>query len=248
MNLVNYIWLYFWVAPHLLLLVVAVLMLRRRLHKSFPFFFLYLLFEFLKFVALFTLHWLKIPPLVYIKVDVLDRAVSIALHFGILRELFFAPVINGVLLHRNISRLLNWVTAVMIVLASVFIGATYYGSLNYPIPNAYVVVEALNTSQCGLLVLVFLWHAFLGVRMSPMAFGISVGMGMAFGLEPFILLFKNHVPRPMFRLVDIFQMGVFHIAVLIWIYYTQVKESGPVPPEVNQSQWLEQAAKLERMV
>ena len=43
MNLSRFVYLYLWIAPHLLLVPVAILMLRRRLHKEFPIFFFYLL-------------------------------------------------------------------------------------------------------------------------------------------------------------------------------------------------------------
>ena len=248
MTVIHYVWLYFWIAPHLLLLVVAGLMFRRGLHKSYPVFFLYLVCEFLKSFVLFAMFWLKVRRSIYVEADLLARATSIALHFGILQELFAVPVAHGVSRQLDINRLLKWVTAIMIALASAFIWATYYSSFGSPMVHAYIIVEALHASQCGLLVLVFVWYSFLGVRMAPMAFGISLGLGMSFGLEPFFVILKNHVSPPMFRIVDIFQMGVFHIAVLIWICYAQVRESVPAASEVDQSQWIEQAAKFERLV
>lgn len=248
MSVVNYIWLYFWIAPHLLLLVVAGLMFRRGLHKSYPVFFLYLLCEFLKSFILFAMFWLKVRKSIYVEADLLARASSIALHFGILQELFAVPVARGVFPQRNINHLLNWVTGIMIALASAFIWATYYSSFGLPMVHAYIIVEALTAAQCGLLILVFLWHSFLGVRMAPMSFGISLGLGMGFGLEPFLLVLKNHVSRSMFRSVDIVQMAVFHIAVLVWIYATQVRENVAAASEVNQAQWTEQVAKFERLV
>jgi hypothetical protein len=248
MNLVNYIWLYFWIVPHLLLIVVAGLMLRRGLHRTFPVFFFYLFTEFLMSVVLFGLHWMKVSRPLYVQADLLDRAISIALHFGILQELFFAPIADGAPPHRDINRLLKWMTATMIVIASVFTWATYYSSFGSPMVHTYLIVETLQAAQCGLLVCVFLWYSFLGARMSPMVFGISLGLGMAFGLEPFLVVLKNHVAPSMYRFVDIFQMGVFHVATLVWIYYALATERVPPAPTISQSEWLEQAAKLERVI
>jgi hypothetical protein len=244
----NFIWLYLWIAPHLLLILVAILMYRRSQHKAFPIFFTYLLFEFLKTCLLFAMHSLKTPGPIYLKTDLLCRSASIALHFGILQELFSAPVASNASMRRGVARMLNWITVVMIGLAAVFIGAVYYSSMDQGIAPIYAVIEALNMSQCGLIVLVFLWHGFLGLRMRPLAFGIALGMGLATGLDPFIVALKSSVAPASYRMVDILQMAVYHVAVLFWVYYAQVREKVRSDSTAVLPQWAEQAAKLGRIV
>lgn len=231
MNLSRFIYFYLWLAPHLLLAPVAILMLRRRLHKEFPIFFCYLLFEFLQFCFLFTVHflftthWVAISASTYGKIDIFGRAGDIALHFGILQELFESPLAHNAPLRRTMGRILNGVTVFIVVLASLFIGSLYYSSsFGHRLVPAYVMIEALNTAQCGLLALVFLWHRFLGLKMSPLVFGIAVGIGLVWGLEPVIQSWKDSLAAGNSIIPDLVQMTVYHCAVLIWLYFASARE------------------------
>jgi hypothetical protein len=51
-------WHYLWIAPNLLLAVLAVLMWRRGLHKRFPVFWIYALFEAIQWAILYPLDLL----------------------------------------------------------------------------------------------------------------------------------------------------------------------------------------------
>jgi len=95
MNYSQLIWLYryLWFAPHILLLPVAAVMFRRKLHKQYPIFFSYLIFEFLQFCALFSIVHLKAPLGLYVEVDLFDRIGDAVLHFGIIQELFAAALV-----------------------------------------------------------------------------------------------------------------------------------------------------------
>lgn len=230
MNFAHFTYLYLWIAPHLLLVAVAVLMLRRKLYKEFPIFFVYLLFDFLQFCflfathLLFTTHSFAISASVYGKIDIFSRAGDIALHFGILQELFESPLVHNVPLRRTMGRMVNWVTLFLVVLASVFIGSLYFSTLGHRLFPAYMTIEALNTAQCGLLVLVFLWYRFLRLRMSPFVFGIAVGIGLVWGLEPVIHAWKDSLVAPNSFIPDIVQMATYHCAVLIWLYFAHARE------------------------
>jgi len=249
MSFQHYIWLYryLWIAPHVLLLAVAVVMFRKKLHKDFPIFFYYLLFEFLQFCVLFTMSSLNAPVRMYVKIDLFDRAGDIALRFGIFQELFGAPLAHNFPLRRKVGRILNAVTVVLVVLAALSIGALYSSIFGYRFPQAYTVVEALNAAQCGVLVLVFLWHRFLGLRMSSFAFGIAVGMGLVVGFEPLMQALKTLVAVPHGRIANMVSMAAYHVAVLMWLYYAQVREQITSDSNVALPQLVEQAADLGRI-
>jgi len=243
------IWLYLWVTPHLLLAAIAVLMFRKGLHKDFPIFFSYLLFEFLQFCFLFAVRPREgAPSLMYIRVDMFTVAGSVALRFGTLRELFESPLARSVPLRQAMARILNWGTVVLVGLASVFIGALYYNILHHRVFAGYVVIEALNTAQCGLLALVFLWHRFLSLRMSPFAFGIAVGMGLVAGLEPFLRALNDSLGARYLRVPDLLQMGVYHAAVVIWLYFALVREEVTTDSKAALPDLREWAADLGRII
>ena len=247
MALPRILYFYLWIAPHVLLIAVALVMLRRGLHKKFPIFFSYLLFDFLQFCVLFTIYrrdaWAS-----YATVDILGRSGDIALRFGILQEMFESPLAHSVPLRRAMARTVNWVTFSLVLLSSMFIGSIYYNGFGHGLLQAYVTTEALNTAQCGLLVLVFLWHRFLGLRMSPFVFGIAVGMGLASSLEPSIHAWKDSVGQNS-SVPDFVQMAIYHGAVLIWLYFAQVREKiAPDANAVSLSPAREWAADLGRVI
>jgi len=219
------LWLYLWIAPHVLLIAVAVLMFHKGLHKDFPIFVTYLLFEFLQFCILFGLRsFERVPISVYQDIDMFGRVGSIALRFGIIQEMFEAPLAHNIPLRRTVSKMLNRATAIIVVLASIFIGFLYYGTVSSRAFPPYAISQALNTVQCCLLALVFLWHRFLNLRMSPVVFGIALGMGLVAGFEPLMHALKDSIPEQNSRMVDLLQMAIYHCAVLIWVYYAYARE------------------------
>lgn len=216
-------WLYLWIAPHVLLIPVAILMYRRGLHKNFPIFFCYLLFEFLQFCLLFSLRSVDgLSISTYQNIDIFGRIGSIALRFGIIQELFEAPLSHSAPLRQTMSRVLNWVTVILVLLTSLFVGCIYYSNYHALIVPTYVINQALNTAQCGLLALVFLWHRYLNLKMSPLVFGIAIGMGLVAGLEPLMHALKDSLAHS--AIVDYLQMAIFHLAVLVWLYFAQARE------------------------
>jgi hypothetical protein len=219
-----FIWLYLWIAPHVLLAVVAAVMLRSRRHRDFPVFFSYLLFEILQFCVLFAMSRLdSILASTYLKVDLLGRAGSIAFRFGMIQEMLQAPVAHCAPLRRIIARMLRCTAAVLALLAAVFIGSVYSWNFRQMIVPAYAVNQILNILQCGLLVLVFLWYWSLGVKMQNFVVGIALGMGLVAGLEPLLHALKDSRAVDS-QVVDLLQMGAYHVSVLIWLYFTRARQ------------------------
>lgn len=248
MTLEYYIFLYLWIGPHLLLPVIAALMYRRGQHKAFPIFFSYLFFQFLKTCVLFSIYWMKAPPIVYREAHLIGLSVGMAFQFGILQEIFAAPAAGGTSLRRGMAGKLNWIAAGLVFVGTFFIAAFYYSKFDHPMVHTYLVSESISAAQCALIVLAFLWYRFLGLRMSPLAFGIAVGMGLETGADPLLVILKNSVSPASYRSVDILQMAIYHVAVLIWVYYAWVREEVPVDSNPALSQLIEQVPELERIV
>jgi hypothetical protein len=204
-------------------------MFRRSLHTEFPIFFSALIYEFLSFTVLFVIR-LNVPSW-YMKVDFFSRAGSTALHFGILQELFDAPLLHNAALRRTSARLLRWVTGSLIVMALLVIGLLYYNSIGHRLFPPYATLEALNIVQCFVLVLVFLWHRFLGLGMSDFAFGIAVGVGLTAALELLAEAWKD-LAGPS-HACDYLQMAAYHCTVLIWLYYALAHKSDPRNPVMD---------------
>jgi hypothetical protein len=217
------LWLYLWVAPHLLLAVVAAVMVRNRRYRDFPVFFSYLLFEIVQFCILFAMNRLHWHVSTYREIDLLGRAGSITFRFGMIQEMFEAPVAHSAPLRRALARMLRCVAAILALLAVVFIGSVYSWSLREMIFPGYAIDQVLNTLQCGLVVFVFLWHRFLDLKMQKFVVGIALGMGLVAGLEPLLHAAKDLVAVDS-PVVDLLRMGAYHVSVLIWLYFARGRQ------------------------
>jgi hypothetical protein len=243
------IWLYryLWIVPHVLLVAVAVAMYRKGLHKHFPIFFSYLIFEFVMCCILWPMAYFRAPGEIYGRFDLFDRAGDIALRFGILQELFESSAAGSAQWHRDVARMRNRVTVLFAILTSMFFAGLYSSRLDHVFIRNYVIIEAFNVAQCGLIVLLFLWHRFLGLRMSPFAFGIAVGMGLAMGLEPFEIVLRYSIPERMAMVVDMMNMTAYHAGVLVWLYFSLAREKVTSAPTTALPQLIEQAADMGRI-
>src|SRR5260370_26762932 len=85
----KFLLLYLWIAPHVLLAVVAVLLLIRRVHTDFPAFFLYAWYEIAECVLLFAIAVTGLNKGAwYVRIFLVTLAVSTALRFGVIQEIF----------------------------------------------------------------------------------------------------------------------------------------------------------------
>ena len=220
----NILGLYLWVAPHVLLAVVAAVMLRRRRYKEFPVFFSYLIFEVLQFCILFAMsrRLLLVSVTTYQEIDLLGRAGSIALRFGMIQEMLEAPVAHSAPLRRTIARVLRYAAVFLAVLAFVFIGSVYSWDFREFIVPTHAINQTLNIVQCGLLAFVFLWHRYLGFKMRGFVVGIALGMGLVASLEPLLHALENSRVDP--QVFNLLRMGAYHISVMIWLYFATKRE------------------------
>lgn len=208
----------------MLLVGIAAGMFRKGRHKDFPVFFAYLLFEVVQFCVLFVMDNLdSVSAMTYARADLVGRIGSIAIRFGVIQELFEAPMAHCLTLRRAMSRLLNGAALFLALLASAFMASLYFRDFGEVLFPAYVPSQTLNTVQCGLLALIFLWHRILGLRMQNLVFGIALGMGLVSGFEPLLNALRI-TPQGNSHLADFAGMAVYHVSALVWLYFTWARE------------------------
>jgi hypothetical protein len=222
----HFSWLYLWIAPHVLVLAVAAAMFRRRLYTDFPIFFSYVIFEFLQFCVLFGIYCHGGPAKLYARIDILCRAGDVALRFGILRELFEGSLAGSAALRRSLEKLRVGLTTLFVVFASALVGMFCLRIIDHWTVQSYWIIESLNAAQCGLLVLVFIWYRFLGHRMSRFSFGIALGFALVLGVELLVWTMCG-LAQKYWVAADFLHMGIYHAAVLLWLYCAYVPARSP---------------------
>jgi hypothetical protein len=212
---------YLWIAPHLLLAVVAVLLWKRRLYSNFPVFVLYVWYEIAEFIVLFTISATRLHhQLWYLPVFLVTSAISTALRFGVMQEIF-----NNIFQEQgkvdSLARVsLRWTTGFLLlgaVLFSLFASGQTSNSL---LAGAAWVGRGIAIIQCGLVLFLFLFSRVIGVSLQGCVFGIALGFGILSSVE--LANWALHIGElsvPMARALNLLPTGGYHIAVLIWLGY-----------------------------
>jgi hypothetical protein len=211
---------YLWVAPHLLLGVVAALLWKRRLDIKFPVFAVYVWYEIAEFIVLFTISNTGLNQNWYVRIFPLTLAISAVLRFGVIQEIFNNIFGEERKLRAFVRVCLLWTTASLIlaaILVSIFAFDQTSTSL---IAGAAWVGQAIAIIQCGLVLFLFLFSGLLGVSLQSYVFGIALGFGILSSVQ-----FANSALRAgelsgsMARVLNLLSTGGYHIGVLIWLGY-----------------------------
>jgi hypothetical protein len=212
---------YLWIAPHLLLVLVAVLLWKRRLHIEFPAFALYVWYEITEFIVLFTISGTGFQQqLWYYRLFLITLAMSAVLRFGVIQEIF-----NNIFREQgkvnSLARVsLRWTTGVLllgVVLFSIFAsGEIPHGVL----AGAAWVSRGIAIIQCCLVLFMFLFSRLLGLSLQNYVFGIALGFGILSSVELASSAMRiGDLSESTARALNLLTTGGYHIAVLIWLGY-----------------------------
>jgi hypothetical protein len=248
----SFLWHDLWLAPHVLQVALAILIWRRRLHKLFPVFLAYTIFE---AIEEFTLYGMDVLPSV--RAETFWQAFWVGLiiegliRFALIGELFSHLLRRWPTLGKLGSQLIRGTGAVLVLLAAL---AAAYAPIDNPqysfISRAHILQQTLYIVECGLVLFLFLFAAHFKLIWNHRAFGIALGLGilscehmgawavMASGA----LMDKRH-------LLDLMNMATYHLCVLIWFYYFIIPQrnvtTSVVPvPEHNLAVWNRELERL----
>ncbi|MGA9564536.1 MAG: hypothetical protein WBS19_03340 [Candidatus Korobacteraceae bacterium] len=179
-----------WFTTPALMTVLAVAMYRRRLHKNYPYFFNYVIFQVLDFLIEFPLrNWENGYFYVYWTM----RALSIAVSFAVLLEIFkdaFRPYEAL----RDLSVILfRWCALVVLLVAGMWAITSWRGTQIDNVTNAIFVVDrSVRMMQCGLVLFMLLFSKYLGISRRNVLFGIAVGFGFFAAVNMLVMTALTH--------------------------------------------------------
>jgi hypothetical protein len=215
---------YLWIAPHILLGVILLLMIRRRLYKQFPIFLLYSAFELFQFSVLLAvfIHTGSFSDERYRGAFALGTAISTALRFGIIYEIFAEVFRNYNALSELAKVLFRWATIVLLLIGVALAGAHGSGADGF-----LLIVPTLDRTvslmQCGLLMFLFLFSRYFALSWRNYAFGIALGFGILASSELANSAIRSQLGTGSY-LLDNLGMATYHCCVLIWIFYLAAPE------------------------
>lgn len=223
-HLLRPLFYYLWIAPHILQAVILMLMIRRNLHKQFPIFLLYTAFELFQFLVLLTvfIHSGSLADERYRGAFALGTAVSTALRFGIIYEIFTEVFRNYKALGELGRVLFRWATIILLLIGVALAGTHGNG------PDGFLLIvpildRTVSFMQCGLLLFLFLFSRYFALSWRNYAFGIALGFGILASLELANSAIRSQIAAGSY-LLDNLGMATYHCCVIIWIFYLVTPE------------------------
>jgi hypothetical protein len=229
-------WIVSWVGASLLIACIW----KKKLNREFPIFFAFLIAETFSDLLNFVIRFVYRQGYYYSYWT--GIAVTTCLGFFVLQEIFrhiFRPYES---LRTFSSTLFRWSTLVLLMVGVIMaLSSSPARTLHSAITNyIYTIDRSVQLMQCGLVLFMYLFARQLGLTEGHRVFGITVGFGLRAAVQLLtVTLYSRYSTPAMARVVDIVSMGVYLIAVTIWMVYMYRPE-----PERRRASMLEQTESL----
>jgi hypothetical protein len=221
-----------WIAHPVLELSLAGVMFWRRLHRTFPIFFAYIVFQVVNFVVLFPIYRSG-SIMGYFYAYWISAAISLAIGFKVIHEIFLDVFRPFHTLKDLGTMLFKWAAVVMLLVALVVTAASQPGS-DTPLTQAVIMAQrCVRVIQCGLILFLLFFSRHLGVSWRQHSFGIALGFGGFASAELVgLALFSGGQIHP--RTINLINTTAYSLAILTWIGYGLLKTTSRAASPLSQ--------------
>jgi hypothetical protein len=224
-----------WCAHPLLQAVVAGVMYWRRLHKTFPIFFAYIVAQIAIFMVVFPLQkWGDYS--VYFYTYWATNALSVVLGFKVIHEIFL-DVFRPYHTLRDLGTVLfRWAGLVMLMVAMVVAASTTGGAEDPFINGIMTLQRSVRVVQVGLVLFLLVFSAYLGITWKQKSFGIALGFGGFAGVELGLIAWNWWGANVHHQtLSTLMNLSAYDASILVWIGYAFAR-SPERTPAINSAQ------------
>lgn len=209
-----------WFAHPTLQAVVAAIMIWRKLHRTFPIFFTYVVFQIVTFALTFPFHEERYYTIFFYSYWS-TTAVSVVLGFKVIHEVFLDVFRPYHTLRDLGSVLFRWAGLVMLMVAGVVAASTPAGG-EFPIVTGILTLQrSVRVVQCGLVLFLLVFSRYLGTSWRQKSFGIALGFGGFASVELSLVAMHSVVANQ--TLSSFINMVAYNLTILIWLGYALVK-------------------------
>ena len=224
-----------WLVTPVLMTAVIASMYKRGLHRQFPFFFNYAVFQVVTFVVEFSLrNWVN-----YFYAYWTCSALSIIVTFAVLQEIFkdaFRPYEAL----RDLSVILfRWCALVVLLVAGMWAITSWQGNQLDNVTNTILLVNrTVRMMQCGLVFFMLLFSEYLGISRRNVLFGIAVGFGFFAAVNMLVVTAMAHRTVLSKLVLSRISGGAYIVSALVWLAYVALpaRERGDAKVAVPASQ------------
>ena len=211
-----------WLVQPVLQTAIAVIMFRRGQHRTFKYFFAYIVALVATFAVIFPAYWYSTTAYFYL--SWFATAISVALGFKVIHEAFL-DVFKPFHTLRDLGTVLfKWAGLVMLLVAGV-VSVSTRSSDTAPWVEAIMTAQrCVRIIQVGMVLFLLFFARYLGVTRRQHSFGIALGFGAFASVE--LALIASWAG---YRLSDVsmslVNMGAYNCTLLIWLAYTLMKNA-----------------------
>ncbi|HXZ80579.1 MAG TPA: hypothetical protein VEG30_11655 [Terriglobales bacterium] len=212
----------FWVLSVLLESLLVGIMLRRKLRKEFPIFFIFVAFDVCTFLIEFPVSFFSVRGYFYVYWSF--TIVSISLEFAVLHEIFrifFRPFES---LQKLGDVLYRWASIVMVLIALVM---AISSSQTEPITISTLVLtlgRSIRLMQCGLVIFLFLFGPHIGLTPRHHVSGVVLGFGIYAAAQLVVSTMVYLFGGQRMALSNSINEMCWSLAAAIWVVYMLLPE------------------------
>jgi hypothetical protein len=208
-----------WFAHPTLQAALVAVMLWRRLHRTFPIFFTYVVFQIVAFALTFPFRDGRYYEILFYSYWA-TTAVSVILGFKVIHEVFLDVFRPYHTLRDLGSVLFKWAGLVMLMVAAVMAISVHSDGQDPLVSGILTLQRSVRVVQCGLVLFLLVFSRYLGASWRQKSFGVALGFG-TFAIVELSLVALGNPDRQI--LSSFINMVAYNVSILMWFGYMLVK-------------------------
>lgn len=225
-----------WVIQPIIQAAMAIILYRRKLHKEFPAFFMYVVAQIPIFCIQFFLYRFTGPGGhgLYFDSYWLACALNLLLAFRIIHEIFLDIFKPYHALKDLGTALFRWAAIIMVLVSAVLVSVS--SSWRDPLMSTILVVQrSVAVVQCGLVVFLLAFSGSLGVNWRRLSFGVALGFGIVACGDLFMTMLYSVLRIHI--LISLVSMAAYDLGMLVCLYYSVVNRRSDMVPVLVPQRW-----------
>jgi hypothetical protein len=237
-----------WVAAPIMQVLIAAVMVRRKLSAEFPVFFAYTLFHVvqvpIELYCYFHSHAL------YFYAFWIIQAFDFLLVIAVIQELFGAVLREYEILKRRAHKIYR---CAVLILVGVAFGTALLASgteTDRTVAGLLTIDTSSMIIQLGVLATLFVMSRMLVLGWGQLPFGIALGFGVMASVQLAVSIMRSYLGDGSTPGYVLLRPLAYNLAVLVWLFHAAKRErrkpASALPPEADISRWNEALEKMSR--
>lgn len=208
-----------WAAGPILQTTLILFMFQRKLHRVFPRFFSYIIFQIVKSGVLFVVY--RYAQENYFDAYWAGNAISVMLGIVVMDEILQHLLKKYGGIQKLASVIFRWSCGLLILLSIVNAFSTHQASADRVVSAVLAFDRSVRVMQCGLCILLMILCRFLRNCWRQHVFGIALGFGIFACIEMVLVSVVLYFGDGPVAIVSLIKSTTYNAVTVLWIVYLQ---------------------------